>query len=76
MLRVIVNVAVAVGVVSTNYVPFATAFASISILMVISSAIQLSLVSAKEWSCFVRGLGLGSWFAKSVGNSRKATPSL
>ena len=54
MLRVIVNIAVALGVISTNYVPFTTAFAAISTLMVISAGIQLSMVDNKEWRNFVR----------------------
>jgi len=66
MLRVIVNVAVAMGVLSTNYVPFATAFAAISGLMVISFTLQLSLVSPKEWENFVECLGL----SKVLGHSQ------
>ena len=54
MLRVIVNIAVALGVISTNYVPFTTAFAAISTLMMISAGIQLSMVDSKEWRNFVR----------------------
>ena len=44
MLRVIVNVAVALGVVSTNYVPFTSAFAALSVMMVVAAGLQLSLV--------------------------------
>ena len=54
MLRVIVNIAVALGVISTNYVPFTTAFAAVSSLMMISAGIQLSMVDNKEWRNFVR----------------------
>ena len=54
MLRVIVNIAVALGVISTNYVPFTTAFAAVSTLMMISAGIQLSMVDNKEWRNFVR----------------------
>ena len=54
MLRVIVNVAVALGVISTNYVPFTTAFAAVSALMITSAGIQLSMVDNKEWRNFVR----------------------
>lgn len=43
MLRVIVNVAVAFGVISTNYVPFTMAFGAVSTLMVIAAIIQLSM---------------------------------
>uniref|UniRef100_A0A7S1ZEB7 Molybdate-anion transporter n=1 Tax=Ditylum brightwellii TaxID=49249 RepID=A0A7S1ZEB7_9STRA len=53
MLRVVVNVAVALGVVSTNFIPFSTAFASVSSLMVISASLQLSLVSGKKWRLFI-----------------------
>ena len=49
MLRVIVNIAVAVGVISTNYVTFRMAFAAVSSLMLISSAVQLSMVDGREW---------------------------
>jgi len=54
MLRVIVNIAVALGVISTNYVPFTTAFAALSTLMLISAGMQVSMVDTKEWSNFVR----------------------
>ena len=53
MLRVIVNIAVAVGVISTNYVTFRMAFAAVSSLMLISSAVQLSMVDGREWKNFV-----------------------
>jgi len=48
MLRVIVNVAVAVGVFSTNYVAFTTAFATLSVMMVTAAIIQISLVPKQE----------------------------
>jgi hypothetical protein len=48
MLRVIVNVAVALGVVSTNYVPFTSAFAALSVMMVVAAGLQLSLVPKEE----------------------------
>ncbi len=54
MLRVIVNVAVALGVISTNYIAFSTAYCSISMMMIISSILQVSLVSKKELSSFLR----------------------
>ena len=54
MLRVIVNVAVALGVISTNYISFSTAYCSISMMMIISSVLQVSLVSKKELSSFLR----------------------
>jgi len=44
MLRVVVNVAVALGVVSTNYVSFTSAFAALSVMMVVAAGLQLSLV--------------------------------
>lgn len=50
MLRVIVNVAVALGVVSTNYVPFTSAFAALSVMMVVAAGLQLSLVPREDLS--------------------------
>jgi len=44
MLRVIVNVAVALGVISTNYVSFTSAFATLSVMMVVAAGLQLSIV--------------------------------
>ena len=60
MLRVIVNIAVAVGVISTNYVTFRMAFAAVSSLMLISSAVQLSMVDGREWKNFVRRVSVTS----------------
>ena len=48
MLRVIVNVAVALGVISTNYIPFARAFLALSVMMVVAAILQISLVPKKE----------------------------
>jgi len=48
MLRVIVNVAVALGVISTNYVPFTSAFAALSVMMVVAAILQISLISRHE----------------------------
>lgn len=48
MLRVIVNVAVAVGVVSTNYVPFTSAFSALSMMLMVAAMLQLSLVPRDE----------------------------
>jgi hypothetical protein len=48
--RIIVNVAVSLGVISTKFVSLDTAFFAISCLMMISAALQLSLVSAREWA--------------------------
>lgn len=47
--RIIVNIAVSLGVISTNYISHKTAFLAVSILMVISACLQLSLVSTREW---------------------------
>jgi len=44
MLRVVVNVAVAIGVISTNYIRFTTAFGILSMMMVTAASLQLSLV--------------------------------
>jgi len=49
MPRIIVNIAVSLGVISTNFVSFPAAFAAVSCLMIVSAALQLSLVSAREW---------------------------
>jgi hypothetical protein len=48
MLRVIVNVAVALGVVSTNYVPFTSAFLALSVMLMVAAALQLSLVPRND----------------------------
>ena len=66
MLRVIVNVAVALGVISTNYVPFTTAFAAVSALMITSAGIQLSMVDNKEWGNFVRRMSSSHNFMSSA----------
>lgn len=44
MLRVIVNVAVALGVISTNYVSFTSTFVALSVMMVVAAILQLSIV--------------------------------
>lgn len=44
MLRVIVNVAVAGGVISTNFMPVTFAYGVLSIMMVIAATLQMSLV--------------------------------
>lgn len=54
MLRVIVNVAVALGVMSTNYVPFTSAFAALSVMMVIAAILQISLVPKEELSLMMK----------------------
>ncbi len=50
MLRVIVNIAVAVRVMSTNYLTFTSAFTAYSCSLVISCGLSLSLVSCEDWS--------------------------
>eukprot|EP00586_Coscinodiscus_wailesii_P000414 CAMPEP_0172487674 /NCGR_PEP_ID=MMETSP1066-20121228/16845_1 /TAXON_ID=671091 /ORGANISM="Coscinodiscus wailesii, Strain CCMP2513" /LENGTH=823 /DNA_ID=CAMNT_0013254429 /DNA_START=199 /DNA_END=2670 /DNA_ORIENTATION=+ len=50
MLRVIVNVAVALGVISTNYIPFSTAFAACSLSLIVAATLQLTLVNKSEWT--------------------------
>lgn len=50
MLRVIVNIAVAVRVISTNYMTFPSAFTAYSCSLVISCGLSLSLVSCEDWS--------------------------
>eukprot|EP00546_Thalassionema_frauenfeldii_P021811 CAMPEP_0178905718 /NCGR_PEP_ID=MMETSP0786-20121207/6431_1 /TAXON_ID=186022 /ORGANISM="Thalassionema frauenfeldii, Strain CCMP 1798" /LENGTH=650 /DNA_ID=CAMNT_0020577357 /DNA_START=130 /DNA_END=2082 /DNA_ORIENTATION=+ len=47
--RIIVNIAVSLGVISTNYISHKTAFLAVSMLMVVSAGLQLSLVSGREW---------------------------
>jgi hypothetical protein len=48
MLRVIVNVAVALGVVSTNFVPFTSAFLALSVMLMVAATLQLSLVPRNQ----------------------------
>ena len=52
--RVIVNVAVALGVMSTNYVPFTSAFAALSVMMVVAAILQISLVPKKDLSLMMK----------------------
>lgn len=73
MLRVIVNVAVALGVISTNYVCFTTAFAAVSMLMLISALLQLTMISKSEWSSFVERVRALSW--KVMFTPKKSSPS-
>jgi MFS family permease len=47
---IIVNVAVALGVVSTESIPRQTALCVISVLMMTCGILQLTLVSPKEWA--------------------------
>lgn len=59
MLRVIVNVAVAAGVISTNFIPFTLAFGVLSTMMITSACLQLSLIESNEFRnsfSFFKGL--------------------
>ena len=47
--RIIVNIAVSIGVISTNFVSLASALCAVSCLMITSAILQLSLVSSREW---------------------------
>lgn len=47
--RIIVNLAVSLGVISTEFVSHQTALGIISMLMLTSGVLQLSLVSKREW---------------------------
>lgn len=47
--RIIVNLAVAFGVVSTEFISRQTAMGIISLLMLISGCLQLTLISSREW---------------------------
>lgn len=84
--RIIVNIAVALGVVSTNFISLTTAFYSVSFLMTVSAIMQLSLVSPREWailsgradrarSSFARSLSFSSEGA-SKGTTKPRTMSL
>jgi len=48
--RIIVNGAVSLGVVTTNFITMRSAFSSIFILMLASAFLQLSLISEEQWS--------------------------
>jgi hypothetical protein len=47
MLRVIVNVAVALGVISTNYISVNGAFYTLSVMMASAALLQISLIPEK-----------------------------
>jgi MFS transporter, MFS domain-containing protein family, molybdate-anion transporter len=47
--RIIVNIAVSIGVISTEFVSLSSAFCAVSSLMIISAMLQLSLISSREW---------------------------
>ena len=57
MLRVIVNVAVALGVISTNYVSINGAFYALSTMMAIAALLQMSLISEINWMYIARNFG-------------------
>ena len=46
---IVVNVAVSIGVASTNFITLETAFILIAGLMFISAGLQISLISKREW---------------------------
>lgn len=54
MLRVIVNVSVALGVISTNYLSITTAFSALSAMMVTAACLQLTLISGFKWPINLR----------------------
>jgi MFS family permease len=47
--RIIVNLAVALGVISTEWISRQTAMGIMSLLMLISGCLQLTLISKREW---------------------------
>ncbi|GKY99098.1 hypothetical protein MPSEU_000865300 [Mayamaea pseudoterrestris] len=47
--RIVVNLIVAVGVISTNFIKLRVVFGGIASLMLVSAALQLSMISWKEW---------------------------
>jgi len=80
MLRVIVNVAVALGVISTNYIPFKTAFASCSGALIVAALLQLSLVQSSEWAslsrCIFRSSENNPIKSSKLNNSSNSMPKL
>lgn len=53
MLRVIVNVVVALGVISTNFIPVKQVFAFLSLALLVAFGLQISMVDKDEW-CVLR----------------------
>jgi len=49
--RIIVNLAVALGVIITRSITTQLAFGAISILMAVAAVLQLTLISKREWDC-------------------------
>jgi len=52
ILRIITNVAVALGVFSTTFVPIKASFAALSTMMIIAAVLQLSLIPQEEFHSF------------------------
>ncbi|GAX24725.1 hypothetical protein FisN_4Hh283 [Fistulifera solaris] len=73
--RIIVNFAVALGVVSTNIISVKTAFGIVGTLMAVATILQVSLVSQREWSSlFSRVNDLGEKLVASVTNLSSSLP--
>merc|ERR1719343_1809961 len=52
--RMVVNLAVSLGVLLTRYIPEQYAFIAIALLMVCSGVLQLSFMSRREWTMIRR----------------------
>lgn len=65
--RIIVNIAVSIGVISTEFVSLSSAFCAVSSLMIISAMLQLSLISSREW---------GSLFGRVAGWKKQVSRSM
>lgn len=78
MLRVIVNVAVALGVISTNFIQFKTAFAACSGALFFAAFLQLTLVQKSEWDLLYRSLFGSSdlGFSKELDSCTTSPPRL
>jgi len=63
--RIIVNVAVSFGVVSTNFVSLWTACAAVAFLLIVSAVLQLSLISTREWKSLFSRVDRSKKFARS-----------
>jgi len=66
MLRVIVNICVALGVISTNYVCFTKAFSALSVLMIIAAILQLSLIPKNQQDRLLPNFLKGMSSTKSI----------
>merc|ERR1712160_220566 len=60
MLRVIVNVVVALGVISTNFIPVKQVFAFLSLALLVAFGLQISMVDKDEW-CVLRQDIYNAW---------------